>query len=77
MDDASDDAPRFDRSTVEGRLAEMAYLDGLGEEQLAAADPGHRYITRNPAETPQQRAVLLQRLAEAEARRQRLIPREQ
>ena len=42
MDDASDDAPRFDRSTVEGRLAEMAYLDGLGAEQLAAADPGPR-----------------------------------
>jgi len=75
--DASDDAPRFDRSTVEGRLAEMAYLDGLSDEQLAAADPGHRYVTRHPAETPQQRAVLLQRLAEAEDRRQRLIPHEQ
>ena len=75
--DASDDAPRFDRSTVDGRRAEMAYLDGLSDEQLAADDPGHRYVTRNPAETPRQRAVLLQRLAEAEARHQHLTPHEQ
>lgn len=72
--DASEDAPRFDRSTVEGRRAEMAYLDGLSDEQLAATDSGHRYVTRNPVETPQQRAVLLKRLAEAEARHQRLTP---
>ena len=63
-----DNAVRFDRSTVEGRLAEMSYLDGLTEEQVADLDPGHRYITRNPAETPEQREVLLDRLAEAEQR---------
>lgn len=61
-------AVRFDRSTVEGRLAEMAYLDGLTDEEVAEHDPGHRYVTRNPAETPEQRAVLLRRLTEAEKR---------
>lgn len=64
----TDNAVRFDRSTVEGRLTEMAYLDGLTDEEVADLDPGHRYITRNPAETPEQREVLLERLAEAEQR---------
>ncbi len=63
-----DNAVRFDRSTVEGRLMEMAYLDGLTDEEVADLDPGHRYITRNPAETPEQREVLLERLADAEQR---------
>lgn len=72
--DTRDETPRFDRSTVEGRLAEMSFLDGLSDEQLASTDPAHRYVTRNPAETPQQRAVLLDRLADAEARREQLIP---
>ncbi len=75
--DLSHETPQFDRSTVEGRLAEMAYLDGLSDEELAAADSGHRYVTRNPAETPQQRAVLLERLGDAETRREQLIPNQQ
>jgi len=67
---------RFERSTAEGRLAEMAYLDSLTDEQLAGLDPDHRYVTRNPAETSQQRAVLLQRLTEAEGRLDNLAPQQ-
>ena len=67
-------AVRFDRSTVEGRLAEMAYLDGLTDEEVADLDPGHRYVTRNPAETPEQRTALLRRLAEAEQRLEEFKP---
>lgn len=63
---------RFDRSTAKGRLAEIAYLDSLSDEELAVTDTGHRYVTRNPSESPEQRAVLLQRLAEAEARQEKL-----
>ena len=74
MDDSGSAKVRFDRTTVEGRLAEMAYLDGLTDEELAAIDPGHRYVTRNPSETPEERAALLRRLAEAEARRESLTP---
>ena len=58
----------FDRSTIEGRLAEMADLDSLSDEQVADLDLGHRYVTRNPAETPEQRAALLQRLTDSERR---------
>ncbi|MCB0993723.1 MAG: hypothetical protein KDB21_01435 [Acidimicrobiales bacterium] len=68
--------PRFDRRTVEGRLAEMAWLDDLGQGEAEAVWPGHRYVTRNPAESAQQRAVLLARLAEAEARLENLAPHE-
>ncbi|MCP5028997.1 MAG: hypothetical protein GY929_22210 [Actinomycetia bacterium] len=62
----------FDRTTAAGRRAEMAYLDSLTDGELAEVDPGHRYVTQNPAETPDQRAVLLKRLADAEARRESL-----
>jgi hypothetical protein len=58
---------RFDRSTAEGRRAEMAYLDGLSDEELADWDPGHRYVTRNP-ESPDRRAAMLEGLADAERR---------
>ena len=59
---------RFDRSTVEGRRAEMAYLESLSDADLADWDRDHRYVTRNPAESPEQRAAMLERLAEAEER---------
>ena len=76
MDDGGSSKAQFDRTTVEGRLAEMAYLDGLTDEELAGTDPGHRYLTRNPSETPEERAVLLRRLAEAEARQENLTPQQ-
>lgn len=76
MDPSDPSEARFDRSTAAGRLAEMAYLDGLSDDELAAIDPGHRYVTRNPAETSDQRAVLLERLADAEARRENLTPQQ-
>ena len=58
----------FDRSTAEGRRAEMAYLDGMSDAELVDWDPGHRYVTRNPAESPEQRAAMLARLADADQR---------
>ena len=72
MDRTASSNKQFDRSTPEGRRAEMAHLDSLTDDELLATEPGHRYITRNPSETPQQRALLLQRLAEAEDRHENL-----
>lgn len=50
------------------RRAEMAYLDGLSDEELADWEPGHRYVTRNPEESPERRAAMLEGLANAEQR---------
>ena len=46
----------------------MAYLDGMSDAELVDWDPGHRYVTRNPAESPEQRAAMLARLADADQR---------
>lgn len=59
--------PSFDRTTAEGRRAEMAYLDSLDEAEFNAYDPGHRYVTANPATTPEREAHLAKRLAEVDA----------
>jgi hypothetical protein len=57
-------APVFDRATAEGRRAEMAYLDNLDEAELDAYDRGHRYVTANPATTPEREAHLAKQLAD-------------
>ncbi|MDH3683287.1 MAG: hypothetical protein OEV40_25465 [Acidimicrobiia bacterium] len=44
----------------------MEYLDGLSDEELADWDPGHRYVTRNPEESPERRAAMLEGLVNAE-----------
>ena len=72
MGTSTGDEPQFDRSTAEGRRAELVYLDSLSDGELIELDPGHRYVTRNPVELPEQRALLLQRLADAEARQESL-----
>lgn len=45
----------------------MAYLDSLDEDELDAYDPGHRYVTANPATTPEREAILADRLADINA----------
>lgn len=57
----------FDRSTAEGRRAEMAYLDSLSDAERNAYDPGHRYVTANPATTPEREARLAEQLANINA----------
>ena len=59
--------PQFDRSTAEGRQAEMAHLDSLTEAERAAYDPGHRYVTANPATSPEREARLGEQLADLNA----------
>ena len=66
---ASSDRPvalTFDRSTAEGRRAEMAYLDSLSDDERAAFEPGHRYVTANPRTTSQRETLLAQQLVAAE-----------
>lgn len=57
----------FDRSTVEGRRAEMAHLDSLTDDELDGYDPGHRYVTANPATTPEREARIAEHLADLNA----------
>lgn len=57
----------FDRSTAEGRRAEMAYLDNLSDAERDAYDREHRYVTANPATTPEREARLAEQLADLNA----------
>ena len=56
--------PPFDRSTVDGRRAEVAYLDALSDIERDQYDRGHRYVTVNPEITPEREAHLARQLAD-------------
>jgi hypothetical protein len=45
----------------------MAYLDSLTDAERDAYNPGHRYVTANPATTPQREALIAEQLADLNA----------
>ncbi len=56
--------PPFDRATVAGRRAEMAYLDQMSDEERASYDPGHCYVHANAATSAEREALLAAQLAD-------------